>query len=230
MVVSPRYAEYADAVDTGTSVPVLLPPAASLHSPSADSFPPTGSSPALPGSQADAVRSFQLEDDNAAQAPEVQRLHQATSTSLDGSMSQTEDAVQQQRQDSAQYYLCKRGGVDHVFVDHPMYCRTSDIYGSSTVNTYQEAGDFPDLDLRYSILCQAALAAPLLLWSKAVQDQSQHRHNEQQQTDRGDALVRGHATGEVGLQGSSMADWAAPGMSQLQSQLPQGLHLPASDT
>jgi len=231
MVVSPRYAEYADAHDTGTSVPVLLPPAASLHSPSADSFPPTGSSPALAGSQADAATTFQLEHDNAAHAPEVQHLHQATSTSLDGGMSQTEDALQQQqRQDSAQYYLCNRGGVDHVFVDHPMYCRTSDIYGSSTVNTYQEAGDFPDLDLRYSILCQAALAAPLLLWNKAAQHQSQHGHNEQQQTGNDDALVRGHGKSGVGLQGSGISACAAPGMSQLQLQLPQQLHLPANDT
>ena len=52
-------------------------------------------------------------------------------------------------------------------VEHPIYHNTTDIYGSN-VNTYVEAGQFPDLDVRYSILCQAALAAPLLLWAGSI--------------------------------------------------------------
>lgn len=91
-----------------------------------------------------------------------------------------------QREQHAHYYICRKADVDHVFVDHPLYCRTDDIYGSSNVNTYQEAGDFPDLDIRYSILCQAALAAPLLLWghtqpasiqSAASQDRALDQHS-----------------------------------------------------
>jgi granule-bound starch synthase len=60
-----------------------------------------------------------------------------------------------------------RGGVDRVFVDHPLL-RTRDIYGFSggagPPLTYIEAGDAAALDVRYSVLCQAALAAPALLW------------------------------------------------------------------
>ena len=155
MVVSPRYAEYKDAYDTGTSVPVLLPPSATLQAPLAAECHAADSSPALSGSQSDAQDSSHA--DSAADS------HGQAGTLPYSSQAPAGTALQQ-RQNAAQYYLCRRGKVDHVFVDHPMYCRTSDIYGSSNVNTYQEAGDFPDLDLRYSILCQAALAAPLLLW------------------------------------------------------------------
>ena len=155
MVVSPRYAEYEDTTDTGISVPVLLPPARGSQTHLSDSFAAADSIPSLSSSLADdAAR--QPASTEAAPSSESKQGQQEPDSNL--------EAPLQQRQDTAQYYLCSRTGVDHVFVDHPMYCRTSDIYGSSNVNTYQEAGDFPDLDLRYSILCQAALAAPLLLW------------------------------------------------------------------
>ena len=161
MVVSPRYAEYEDALNTGTSVPVLLPPSATAQAPLAAECDAADSSPALSGSQSDAQASSHA--DTAADLQGQEGSLQQSGT-LPKSSQAPAGGVLQQRQDAAQYYLCRRGSVDHVFVDHPMYCRTSDIYGSSNVNTYQEAGDFPDLDLRYSILCQAALAAPLLLW------------------------------------------------------------------
>ena len=161
MVVSPRYAEYEDARDTGTSVPVLLPPSATAQAPLAAECNATDSSPALFGSQSDARASSHA--DTAADLQGQEGSLQQAGTLPKSSQKATGPALQL-RQDAAQYYLCRRGSVDHVFVDHPMYCRTLDIYGSSNVNTYQEAGDFPDLDLRYSILCQAALAAPLLLW------------------------------------------------------------------
>lgn len=49
---------------------------------------------------------------------------------------------------------------------HPL--PAADIYGGTAgggkgVYTYLEAGEHPDLELRYSVLCQAALAAPVLL-------------------------------------------------------------------
>lgn len=58
----------------------------------------------------------------------------------------------------------------------------ADIYGGTAgggkgVYTYLEAGEHPDLELRYSVLCQAALAAPVLL----------EQQRQQQQAGRGDA-------------------------------------------
>ena len=210
MVVSPRYAEYEDTLDTGTSVPVLLPPATCSHSLSGDSFPPGDSSSSLMGSQGEAGAPSRQGTSHAA---EVQQSSQELSAAPGSSNPEVADAEQQQRQESAQYYLCKRSGVDHVFVDHPLYCRTSDIYGSSNVNTYQEAGDFPDLDLRYSILCQAALAAPLLLWQDPAHAQPQHGHAEQRSLGERDA-----------------PEEAMLSMPQLHSRLPEALHLePASD-
>ena len=216
MVVSPRYAEYEDACDTGTSVPVLLPPSASLQAPAAAECKAADSSPALSRSQSDA-RASRHADTAADSRAQDGSLHQA-GTTPDSSQTQAGAALQQ-RQDAAQYYLCRRGSVDHVFVDHPMYCRTSDIYGSSNVNTYQEAGDFPDLDLRYSILCQAALAAPLLLWHGSQGAQSAKKLNE----DSGAAAQQQDARPRHTL--GQGADQTLPGVSHLQLQPPSALHL-----
>ena len=62
-------------------------------------------------------------------------------------------------------------GVHRVFVDHAAFreLRGDGIYGGAN-STYAEpsgvdgATPWPHLDVRYSILCQAALAAPLLVW------------------------------------------------------------------
>jgi glycogen synthase len=88
----------------------------------------------------------------------------------------------------ARLYLARdaRGGrVDRVFVDHPLYyAAQGDDRSPDRIYTYLEAGDGPflqgpggaggganghrgqraDLAAAYSVLCQAALAAPLLLW------------------------------------------------------------------
>ncbi|KAL3154346.1 hypothetical protein ABBQ32_013826 [Trebouxia sp. C0010 RCD-2024] len=62
----------------------------------------------------------------------------------------------------AALYHCRQKGVDRVFVDHPLFLET---YGKDNAGTYLPGGSqFPNLDLQYSILCQAALAAPILLW------------------------------------------------------------------
>lgn len=56
------------------------------------------------------------------------------------------------------------GGVDRVFVEHPIYeAAGDDIYGANYTYADTDSG-VADLDLRWSILSQAALAAPLLLW------------------------------------------------------------------
>ena len=67
-------------------------------------------------------------------------------------------------QEWACLYHCHQGGVDRIFVDHPLFLHPLNTHGICNVNTYLQGTDFPDVDLRYSILCQAALAAPLLLW------------------------------------------------------------------
>lgn len=55
-----------------------------------------------------------------------------------------------------------------VFVDHPLYIGSEDIYGMNSAFSYVEGGGMADLDLRCSILCQAALAAPVLLWGPSA--------------------------------------------------------------
>ena len=59
----------------------------------------------------------------------------------------------------ARLFMCNRGGVDRVFVQHPMFSRSG-----GGVYTYQGPGANSDLGTMYSILCQASLAAPVLLW------------------------------------------------------------------
>lgn len=87
----------------------------------------------------------------------------------------------------ARLFHQKADGVDRVFVDHPLFLNPhADLTHSnrnSSVRTYLEAADAPDLDLQYSILCQAALAAPILLWHQP----QRHLASLQQQ-----ALLRSH--------------------------------------
>ncbi|KAI7845973.1 hypothetical protein COHA_000518 [Chlorella ohadii] len=82
-------------------------------------------------------------------------------------------AAAQRLAPTAELYHCWQGGVHRVFVDHPLF-HSSDVYGSTAgggkgVYTYLEAGEAADLDLRYSVLCQAALAAPVLLERQAAE-------------------------------------------------------------
>lgn len=231
MVVSPRYAEYEDTADTGTCVPVLLPHATSSQQHPGQGSPPADSSSALPSSQTAANSAPTLEAETATASQEEQHPPRATDTNFESSPEHPAASLQQ-TQDTAQYYLCRKAGVDFVFVDHPVYCRASDIYGSSNVNTYQEAGDFPDLDLRYSVLCQAALVAPLLLWhASSVAGQGQEglafaqasQQSQQQQQHMLKRQVQAAA-------GSEEPHQALSGMSQLQAQLPDAVQLmPAGD-
>ncbi|KAK4848695.1 hypothetical protein QYF36_016199 [Acer negundo] len=61
------------------------------------------------------------------------------------------------------FFHCYKRGVDRVFVDHPMFLEKvwgktkSKIYGPVTGDDYQ------DNQLRFSLLCQAALVAPRIL-------------------------------------------------------------------
>ncbi|KAG6688145.1 hypothetical protein I3842_11G109500 [Carya illinoinensis] len=67
------------------------------------------------------------------------------------------------RIETVRFFHCYKRGVDRVFVDHPMFLAKvwgktgSKIYGPRTGMDYQ------DNQLRFSLLCQAALEAPRVL-------------------------------------------------------------------
>ena len=71
---------------------------------------------------------------------------------------------------------CVAAGVDRVFVEHPIFERAArDIYGANYTYVDSDAG-IPDLDLRWSILSQAALAAPVVLWPPSQQHDAAAAH------------------------------------------------------
>ncbi|KAJ7945262.1 Starch synthase, chloroplastic/amyloplastic [Quillaja saponaria] len=67
------------------------------------------------------------------------------------------------RLETVRFFHCYKRGVDRVFVDHPLFLEKvwgktgSKIYGPLTGQDYQ------DNQLRFSLLCQAALEAPRVL-------------------------------------------------------------------
>ncbi|XP_022856059.1 granule-bound starch synthase 1, chloroplastic/amyloplastic-like [Olea europaea var. sylvestris] len=67
------------------------------------------------------------------------------------------------RIETVRFFHCYKRGVDRVFVDHPMFLEkvwgktASKIYGPNT------GIDYKDNQLRFSLLCQAALMAPRVL-------------------------------------------------------------------
>ncbi|CAL0316654.1 unnamed protein product [Lupinus luteus] len=61
------------------------------------------------------------------------------------------------------FFHCYKRGVDRVFVDHPMFLQK--VWGKTGSKLYgPKAGvDYEDNQLRFSLLCQAALEAPRVL-------------------------------------------------------------------
>ena len=101
----------------------------------------------------------------------------------------------------ATLYHCCQNGVDRVFVDHPLFL---DTYGNNNANTYLQGGSqIPDLDLQYSILCQAALAAPILLWHQP-QDHL-HRLQLQALVSKVPQTLCGGVAQYIGLHAASLA-------------------------
>ena len=67
------------------------------------------------------------------------------------------------------FYSIQRDGVNHVFVDHEMFQSHHDPgrdIGHPSMMTYTDGKDKQDIDIqeRCSVLCQAALAAPIAMW------------------------------------------------------------------
>ncbi|XP_024963545.1 granule-bound starch synthase 1, chloroplastic/amyloplastic [Cynara cardunculus var. scolymus] len=67
------------------------------------------------------------------------------------------------RTEKVRFFHCYKRGVDRVFVDHPMFLEK--VWGKTTSKIYGPiAGiDYQDNQLRFSLLCQAALEAPRVL-------------------------------------------------------------------
>uniref|UniRef100_A0A383W6Y1 Starch synthase catalytic domain-containing protein n=1 Tax=Tetradesmus obliquus TaxID=3088 RepID=A0A383W6Y1_TETOB len=125
------------------------------------------------------------------------------------------------------YYMCTSCGVDRVFVDHPLYHGGSDRgsgtpWTSAVVSTYchpdsegaAAGGANPDLAAAASVLCQAALAAPLLLWGvggglDGQQEQQQRQERKWQQHQRQQQLEMLLLLKLLGLEQSQAAAEAA---------------------
>ncbi|DBA67279.1 TPA: hypothetical protein ACH3X2_001585 [Trebouxia sp. C0005] len=117
----------------------------------------------------------------------------------------------------ASLYHCQQGGVDRIFIDHPLFLHPYSTDSLSNVNTYLQGCDFPNVDLRYSILCQAALAAPILFWHQPAD----HLHKLRLQ-----ALIRclpktlsGGITQYVGLDESVLNGLQMPGATRVKQHL-----------
>ncbi|CAI9772608.1 unnamed protein product [Fraxinus pennsylvanica] len=67
------------------------------------------------------------------------------------------------RIETVRFFHCYKRGVDRVFVDHPMFLEK--VWGKTGSKIYgPNAGtDYKDNQLRFSLLCQAALMAPRVL-------------------------------------------------------------------
>ncbi|KAI4346461.1 hypothetical protein L6164_007355 [Bauhinia variegata] len=67
------------------------------------------------------------------------------------------------RIETVRFFHCYRRGVDRVFVDHPLFLER--VWGKTGSKLYgPRAGlDYKDNQLRFSLLCQAALEAPRVL-------------------------------------------------------------------
>lgn len=132
MTVAPRYEAYPDTKPTGIFIPIRSDQEVDLQS--VNRVPECGFMPLCQGND-DLRLSYGKEPQDHA----------------------TEDAF-------AELYDVKSNGVVRVFVDHPRLSTGKDIYGQQNngILTYMESSDAADLDVRYSILCQAALGAAVL--------------------------------------------------------------------
>ncbi|PKI64385.1 hypothetical protein CRG98_015245 [Punica granatum] len=73
------------------------------------------------------------------------------------------DVMVGDRVERVRFYHCYKRGVDRVFVDHPMFLEK--VWGKTGSKIYgpRAGSDYKDNQLRFSMLCQAALAAPRVL-------------------------------------------------------------------
>lgn len=149
MTVAPRYAAYGDAADTGVDALLELP--CSLQ-------PVQHRDSSGPDSPDRAASNGTLHTSSTAAAPAPSSLGQlipppaeCAKFSAAGSRVGSDAGLAAQAapaaggaraadllRPSARLFLCRRGGVDRVFVDHPLYEAADDIYGPSGADTYLE--------------------------------------------------------------------------------------------
>ena len=173
MTVAPRYQGYAGLEHTGHCVPLELPASAEQQQPQ------------------HAQQALAADGGLAAGGDEEQAKRVA---------GPSEEAAGAWAQ--AALHACRQGGVERVFVEHPVL-EAADIYGGGGGGgggggagslTYYEAGGVPSLDLRYSVLCQAALAAPVLLWQR---EQRRRRGRRRGEDSGGDGCSGSGGPGQV---------------------------------
>ena len=178
VTVAPRYLEYPDTTPTGIAVPLDLPPASRIPSSGSDSLSALEATPSIGDSLQQTPRrrrrgrrrrGHEMHRKREIVEQQVRQLALASTTTNTFPCSNTAEASSSlplSLPAHADLFHTKQGGVERVFVDHPAL-RTEDIYGGSVSGggslTYMEAGDLEGLELRYSILCQAALGAAALM-------------------------------------------------------------------
>lgn len=133
MTVAPRYEAYPDTESTGITVPIRL----------------------FSDVERDAGNERRLSNDA------IEPIGHETDPSM---LSNHENEFPETARTNAFAELydvnsINSNGVIRVFVDHPKLNTGKNIYN---VLTYMEGSDLADLDVRYSILCQAALGAAVL--------------------------------------------------------------------
>lgn len=185
MTVAPLYKEYADVESTGIRVPLALPPpprrATTVDAAAAiDEGGGTNQAAA-----AAAAGQGQGEGEGEGEGGRGHHIGQGGGSRSSNGGGVEEEAGEEEGEgqeeeayacstsggpgNCAELHLCRQGGVDRVFVECPGPFASTKIYegkigGGKGSLTYMESGSSPDLDLRYSVLCQGALAAPVLLW------------------------------------------------------------------
>ncbi|KAH7621787.1 hypothetical protein Ndes2526B_g02606 [Nannochloris sp. 'desiccata'] len=176
VTVAPRYLEYPDTTPTGIAVPLDLPPASSTISSGSgsplkvESTPSKGVTP--PHSPRRRRRGRRRRGQEMHRQRELleQQVRQlalsSTNNNIASNESKASSSLPSRLPSHADLFHTKQGGVERVFVDHPAL-RTEDIYGGNASGggslTYMEAGDLDGLELRYNILCQAAIGAAALM-------------------------------------------------------------------
>jgi hypothetical protein len=189
MTVAPRYAAYGDVHDTGIRVPVQGPidvaaasaaaaqrhapkiPAAAAAAAAASQARPASTPAARPAAAATAAPPDASRDGPAAEDGEAEEEEEAQQA-VGGEQQAPAAAADADALNAAAaaagvtevgFFWTHSQGVDRVFVDHPLFNPAAeDDRSPERVYTYRQGA--VDLAASYSVLCQAALAAPVLLW------------------------------------------------------------------
>lgn len=172
MTVAPRYDAYPDTEPTGVNVPLTLPGTLApsgmeASQPGSDKAAPPASTHATDASPHTGLR--RRRRGRRRKVPEdlpASAISRNDDSAIGSAV--TGDEPSTACFTEAALFSTHQCGVERVFVDHPLL-RTANIYSFEAPSaggpalTYLHGGEHSDLHIRYSILCQAALAAAALL-------------------------------------------------------------------